>query len=92
LQRFEKQVHQKRLAATNATPDIESVRVRNVGGLSWPQEVENATPAGAFRLQTALQFLEFGNYCFLRNIAFVTMTMQAFFVGLAHVQDTGYPL
>jgi hypothetical protein len=85
-ERLEEQVHEKRLAATHATPDIQTAH-----SLLWlvtdaTQALQPAAPRLLVIMNAALQFLEQRKRFFLGRIPYKIVPAEIVFVRLAEVQ------
>jgi hypothetical protein len=88
IQRFEKQVHEERLAAPDTAPKIQATDgVMILRAAEEPEEL-----ATRFcRLQPQPQVVEMADDSNLRGITVMAVRPEAFLICLANAQDSRYP-
>ena len=85
-ERLEEQVHEKRLAATHATPDIQPSHTGLWIVTRAKQALQPIAPRLLVSINAALQFLEQRDRLFLGGISHMIVPAEIIFVRLAKVQ------
>jgi len=89
-QRLKKQIHQECLATTNSAPDVEAWIAFSIRLICTTKQLQPPAPRSV-GMQALLQLVEMCDDFLLRRIPLMAFTMEAFLVGLANSQNTGYP-
>jgi hypothetical protein len=85
-QRLEEQVHEKRLAATHATPDIQTSHTRLGPVTKVTQTLQPSTLLLVVIVNAALKILEQHNDLILGRISYMIVPAEVVFVRLTEVQ------
>ena len=90
VERLEEEVHQKRLAAADAAPEVNTL-AGQPARVAAPQQPEDPAAPRRSGTQAVLQLGQLLNDGLLCDVAGVPLSQQAFLIGLANTQDCSYP-